>query len=148
MRKELVGVMEQANEVAGRATIALGSPGVVDEESWSAVSAILPAAAGVIQNPSVWDFGVTPNKVYYLADFPVELPLERGYIRGIAEGKNTGDYAQQFTITIEFIDPNGVARGTHSITSNTSPGATISGLTDNVILDKVGAWTLHVTLEA
>jgi len=143
----LVGVMEKANEVARRATIALGSPGVVAEKSWSAVSAILPVAEGVIENPIVFDFGVVPNKAYYPSDFPVELPLERGYIRGAVDGRNTGDYRQPFTITVEFIDPNGVARGTSSITSDTSPGATISGLTDQVILDKVGTWRLHATLE-
>ena len=142
--RELTGVMDHANEVVRGVSIGLGSPGILDQQSWAAIIAGAPAAVGHLEMPIIKD--VTNDIGYGEADFPVELDVGT-VVRGQMFGINDSTGSLELTIAVWLEDSEGVSRGLAVNTWTIPPGEAISGVSEEIALDKGGSWILHGKLE-
>jgi len=124
------------------ARIVVASPAVVDEKTWDAIDISAPAVEGHLRSPTIRDY---TDDVDYTT-LPVNIPLGHA-VRAFVGYDNDGDYTEIFTLTVEFIDPDGNSRGTASMTDSVGSGHSSSHTTGEVVLDKEGLWKVHAILE-
>ena len=115
--------------------------GVLDEESWDAISV---GAVGVahLGSPNLY----IDDESYVEYDFPVEVALGVA-ARALVGCYNDSDFSQYLKVTLEFIDPDGDSQG-QKPTTRTFPANTVeSCYSYEVTIDKPGIWKIHGTIE-
>jgi len=127
------------------ATIGLGSPAVVAEETWEAIDAMVPVPEGHIEFSKLED--LTSGIEYREGDLPVEIPVGHK-VRANVIMYNDTPYDQTFTYSIEFLDTHGGSHGLDKYTGIIAGGGTAYETTYNVTLEEGGTWKIHALLEA
>jgi hypothetical protein len=134
--------------------IKYGTLNVVGEKTLAAITIETPTVAGWIFGVDVYDETTGEDFIYSEKSgrnpFPLTIPYDHA-ISVSALAEHTGDALQWMQLTIELIDPDGIARRTASAHfNNVSPGTTINTgrKTDPIVPDKPGTWKIHVLLEA
>ena len=117
---------------------------IIDAKIWGLNSRV-GVSLGSLRDPWITNFDT--GESYGEANLPVEI-LPGTRISGMCYGDNISGVMQRMNLIIEFIDPDGVSRGTaeHGF-SYVSPGGYLLQHTEIITLDKAGMWQLYAMLE-
>jgi len=117
---------------------------IIDTKTWGLNSRV-GVSLGSLRDPWITNFDT--GEAYGEADLPVKI-LPGTRISGMCYGDNISGVIRRMNLIIEFIDPDGVSRGTaeHGF-SYVSPVGYLLQHTGIIILDKAGIWQLHAVLE-
>lgn len=127
------------------ARMAFSTKNVLAENTWDAINVAGAPEGELTDGCGIYDWDT--STMYTVPDLPASIDLEH-LVDGEGEGQNTGNTTQDFTLTVELIDPDGNVRATDTDTETKVPGEYITAVTPQATLDKSGTWELHVKLEA
>lgn len=128
------------HETRGNATIVF-APGILDDESWNAVSAFAAGEAHLAAANLYID-----DVAYYETAFPVEVALGVE-AHAVVSCYNDSDFDQYLKVYLEFIDPDGDSQGRKPTTRNFLANSASTCYSYDVIIDKPGIWKIHGTVE-
>ena len=117
------------------------STGVLSEEGQNGEN-----AEGHLENPSLYIYGI--GNVWE-RELPYTLYLDSYSANAYCNVINDTDYPQNFKMTIEIIDPDGVSHGKDVDIAEIGAGVTKTISSHNCdIGDKEGIWKIHAILES
>jgi len=145
VRREIDRIL--AEKYSRSAIVSLGSPAVLDEETWNAIG-VSAAVEGELRDPLIldWTAGPSGEVRYDEGDFPIPIPLGN-VVTAEVMSMNTGTSRQRMKCTVWFEDPDGYTKGSHSETFYCDPYGAIYTATPRVTINKEGTWELHALLE-
>lgn len=108
---------------------------------------MIAASEGYVVPPLIWDITTGEEYDFEILTSPVAIPMGHE-IQGYARGYNNSDYPITYTLTGEFIDPDGMPRWTEERTATLQPAPSegIGAYVDGA-LDKPGIWVFHIVLK-
>ena len=110
------------------------------------ITSIRSPGLGHLELPLLYIVGVG---YIYPYEFPYTLSPGSHSIKAFCVAVNDTDYRQDFKMTIEFLDPDGIARGTDvDIDDIVGGGSKTMSTSYTTIGDKAGIWKIHAILEA
>jgi len=131
-------------QVARNAAIVF-APAILDEESWNAIDAVGVPAEGHLELPLLYIVGIG---YIYAYELPYTLPLGSYSTKAFCNAVNDTDYRQDFKMTIEFLDPDGIAHGKDvDIDDIVGGGSKTMSTPYTTIGNKEGIWKIHAILE-